>query len=94
MAIWDEAKRLRNLRLHGLDFIDADEIWDDFTVTDEDARQDYGERRWVTFGILRGEVVVLVPTTRGEHDRYISLRRADSHEAISYLETARRENAR
>jgi uncharacterized protein (DUF4415 family) len=38
MAIWDEAKRRRNLQVHGLDFIDADEIWDDFTVTREDIR--------------------------------------------------------
>jgi len=50
MAIWDEAKRRHNLHVHGLDFIDADEIWDGFTVTREDIRQNYGEPRWVTSG--------------------------------------------
>ena len=89
MAIWNEAKRLRNRRVHGLDFIDADEIWDEFTVTREDIRANYGEPRWVTFGLLRGEVVVLVHTERGGYDRYISLRRADRHETISYFEAAR-----
>ncbi len=93
MPIWDEAKRLRNLRLHGLDFIDAEEIWDEFTVTREDIRENYGERRWVTFGLLRGEVVVLVHTERGEHDRYISLRRADRHETTSFLEATRQAKA-
>jgi uncharacterized DUF497 family protein len=88
MAIWDEAKRLRNLRVHGLDFLDADEIWDSFTINREDLRENYGERRWVTFGLLRGEVVVLVHTERGEYDRYISLRRADRHETTSFLEAA------
>jgi uncharacterized DUF497 family protein len=88
MAIWDAAKRLRNLRLHGLDFIDADDIWDEFTVTREDVRENYGERRWITFGLLRGEVVVLIHTERGEHDRYISLRKANGYETISYFETA------
>lgn len=89
MPTWDEAKRLRNLRLHGLDFRGAEAIWEEFTVTLEDVRADYGERRWVTFGLLRGQVVVLVHTERGDDDRYISLRRADTYEAILYLEAAR-----
>ena len=89
MAIWDEAKRRHNLHVHGLDFIDADEIWDGFTVTREDIRQNYGEPRWVTFGLLRAEVVVLVHTERGGHDRYISLRRADRYETMAFFEAAR-----
>ena len=88
MAIWDESKRRHNLRVHGLDFLDADEIWDGFTVTREDLRADYGEQQWVTFGLLRGAVVVLVHTERGGYDRYISLRRADKHETNTYFETA------
>ena len=47
MASWDEAKRQRNIS-HGLDFVGAEAIWDNFTVTREDLRQDYGESRWVT----------------------------------------------
>jgi uncharacterized protein len=88
MPIWDEKKRQRNLRLHGLDFIGAESIRDQFTVTLEDIREDYGERRWVTLGMLRGEIVVLVHTECGEDDRYISLRIADEYETISYIEAA------
>lgn len=52
MATWDESKRQRNIKDHGLDFEDADAIWDNFTITREDIREDYGEKRLVTFGIL------------------------------------------
>ena len=88
MPTRDEPKRLRNLRSHGLDFIGAEAIWDAFTVTREDCRDVYGEPRWITLGLLRGEIVVLIHTEHGTDDRYISLRRADTYEAISYLEAA------
>jgi uncharacterized DUF497 family protein len=78
MPAWDEAKRRVNLRLHGLDFIGADAIWDSFTITREDVRERYGEPRWVTFGLLRGSVVVLVHTEAGDGGRYISLREGRS----------------
>ncbi len=48
MPTWDESKRRRNIKLHGLDFEGADAIWDNFTVTREDIREDYGEKRLVT----------------------------------------------
>jgi hypothetical protein len=89
MPSWDERKRRNNIRRHGLDFAGADPIWDSFTITREDIRRNYGERRWVTFGLLRGEVVVLVHTERGGDDHYISLRRAEPYEARYYIETAK-----
>lgn len=88
MPTWDEAKRLRNLRVHGLDFMEAETIWDAFTVTREDCRDVYGEPRWITVGQLHGEIVVLIHTERGADARFISLRKADTYEAISYLEAA------
>lgn len=45
---WAEDKRRRNIELHGLDFEGADAIWDNFTITREDTREDYGEKRMVT----------------------------------------------
>jgi hypothetical protein len=90
MATWDERKRLRNIQLHGLDFTGADVIWDGFTITREDIRMDYGEVRWVTFGVLRGNVVVLVHTELDDNDHYISLRRADKIETRYYIEAAKR----
>lgn len=88
MPTWDAAKRRRNLALHGLDFVDAEAIWDQFTVTREDRRKDYGEHRWVTFGVLDAKVVVLVHTERGSEMHVISLRKAERHEARYYIESA------
>ena len=48
MPTWDEPKRRANLRRHKLDFVGAEAIWDDLTVTREDVRERYGERRYVT----------------------------------------------
>jgi uncharacterized DUF497 family protein len=59
------------------------------TVTREDIRERYGERRYVTFGILNGEVVVLVHTDRDGDTHVISLRRAEKYEARYYIETAK-----
>ncbi len=88
MPSWDEAKRQRNIETHGLDFEGADAIWDNFTVTREDIREDDGEERLVTFGILGGEIVVLVYTDRDDDMHVISLRRAEKHETRYYFEIA------
>ena len=88
MTSWDEPKRHRNIELHGLDFEGAEAIWDNFTITREDRREDYGEKRMVTFGLLNGEVVVLVHTDRDDDMHVISLRRAETYEARYYFKTA------
>jgi uncharacterized DUF497 family protein len=88
MPTWDEFKRRRNIELHGLDFEGADAIGDNFTVTREDIRAHYGEKRMVTFGILNGEVVVLVHTDRDDDMHVISLRKAEKYEARYYFEAA------
>ena len=51
-------------------------------------REVYGEKRMVTFGILNGEVVVLVHIERDEDMHIISLRKAEKYEARYYFETA------
>jgi len=88
MPSWDEPKRRDNIKIHGLDFEGAEAIWDNFTVTREDIRERYGEKRLVTFGLLNGEVVVLVHTERDDDIHIISLRRAEKYEARYYFKTA------
>ena len=89
MLTWDEVKRKLNIKNHGLDFVGCDAIWDHFTVTREDRRQDYGEARQVCFGLLAGEVVVLVYTERSSGTHVISLRKAEKHEARYYRKVAK-----
>jgi hypothetical protein len=69
---FDPAKREWTLRERGLDLAKADRIFDDFRLTDEDQREDYGEVRFVTLGALAGAIVVCVCTQRGEARRIIS----------------------
>lgn len=88
MTSWDETKRRRNIKAHGLDFEGSEAIWDNFTVSREDLRDDYGEKRIVTFGLLNGEVIVLVHIERDEDMHVISLRKAEKYEARYYFETA------
>jgi uncharacterized protein len=85
VAAWDEKKRLANIEAHGLDFLGCEAIWDDFTVTREDLREQYPEQRLVVFGRLTGQVVVLVYSERRRGPHIISLRRAEKYEARYYL---------
>ena len=89
MATWDEAKRRRSIKDRGLDFADGEAIWDNFTITREDIRNAYGEKRLVTFGLLEGDVVVMVHTERRAGSHIISLRKAEKHEARYYFKVAK-----
>ena len=89
MATWDEAKRRRNLKIHGFDFEGCEAIWDNFTITREDIRRAYGENRLVVFGLLEGEVVVMVYTERPAGPHIISLRRAEKYETRYYFKVAK-----
>ena len=87
MITWDEAKRRANLRKHGLDFGDAQELFDGVTYTYEDDRLPYGEQRFVTLGILREVVVSIVHTEEGAHLHIISMRKATRREREIYFES-------
>ncbi len=89
MTSWDEAKRRRNIKDHGYDFNQNEAIWDNFTITREDIRHAYGEKRLVTFGLLAGDVVVMVYTERRAGPHIISLRKAEKHEARYYFKVAK-----
>jgi uncharacterized DUF497 family protein len=82
---WDAAKRRANLRKHGIDFADVERIFRGFTLTAEDMREMYGERRFLTLGLLADQVVSVVHTERDDDVRIISIRKATKHEALFYF---------
>lgn len=84
--VWNEAKRRTNLRKHGLDFADAEEVFAGITCTIEDGRFDYGEQRFLTLGLLRDTVVVIAHTETPGDIRIISMRKATRHEQILYFQ--------
>ncbi|MBM4301509.1 MAG: BrnT family toxin [Deltaproteobacteria bacterium] len=83
---WDEVKRRANYAKHGLDFRDAEKVFQGITLTAEDNRQDYGEKRLISLGLLEDMVVVVVHTARREKIRIISMRKANPGERKAYEE--------
>lgn len=83
---WDEAKRKANVRKHGVDFADASRIFEQEYVVIEDERFDYRESRFVAFGFLLGEVVVVAYALPNEDTvRVISMRKATTHETRNFF---------
>jgi uncharacterized protein len=77
---YDPAKRERTLAARGLDFEDAEAVFQGITVEVEDKRRDYGERRVLCFGLLRGRLVVVGYTPRGSVRHVFSMRKANDRE--------------
>ena len=73
---WDPAKSTANISKHGVSFEQAMRIFAGAVVTWADDRDDHGEMREISIGLLDGiAVLVVVHTERGEATRIISARR-------------------
>ncbi len=82
---WDADKNRANMRKHGLDFADAEEMFRGALVVEPDTREDYGEKRWRGIGMTRERAAVVIFTQRTpEVIRIISLRRAHHEERKEY----------
>lgn len=77
---FNQAKRDKTLEERDLDFARADEIFAGQHLTRIDDRQEYGEDRYITAGILDGRIVIMVWTPRGDNCRIISMRKANERE--------------
>lgn len=78
---FDPAKRDATLANRGLDFVHAGEVFAGLHATVPDERQDYGEPRFITAGMLAARLVVIVWTPRDGARRVISMRHAHEREA-------------
>lgn len=87
---WDEKKNEINIRKHGIDFGDAEEIFEGVTVRRRDTRKRYGEERWMALGDLHGRVVVVAYTPRGKRTRIISIRKGDRRDREIYRHKTRK----
>jgi uncharacterized DUF497 family protein len=82
---WSERKRAINLKDHGLDFVDAPRVFEGLTLSFEDERFGYEERRFVTLGLLAGVPVSVAHTETDYEIRVISFRKATTREAQRYF---------
>lgn len=85
---FDEAKSARNVRERGMGFDRFADMDPRSVVAVADERHEYGEQRVRLFGQIDGRLHAAVVTTRGEHVRVISLRRANRREERWYEKTS------
>jgi len=89
---WDEAKQRANVGKHGIDFVDVREVFDDPAAYTVLSPRESGERRYVTVGLMKGALVAVIFTRRGETIRIISARIARRNERRIYgAEAAKKE---
>ena len=77
---FDPAKRAKTLQERGLDFADAEIVFEGVTLEIEDKRHDYGESRVICYGLLLGRMVVVGYTPRGADRQVFSMRKANERE--------------
>jgi uncharacterized DUF497 family protein len=77
---WKAAKRTSNLKKHGLDFADAEQVFHGPTITEEDTRHDDGQQRFNSTGFLGMTIVTICHTETADEIHIISMRKAEPHE--------------
>ena len=85
MLTWDENKRRANLKNHGIDFSDVEDVFNHFMDTELDDGQEF---RLKSLCWLRHRVVVLIWIEQEDSTRIISCREATRYETRIYAERA------
>jgi uncharacterized protein len=80
LITYDPAKRDKTLAVRGLDFEDAPKVFAGPTLTLLDERQDYGEDRYQTYGLLGARLVMVVWTPHNDTRHVISMRKCNERE--------------
>ena len=83
MIEFDEQKSNANTKKHGIDFVEAQAIWDDPDVIEIPARTK-DEPRYLVIGDKDGKCWSAVVTYRGNKIRIISVRRSRPEEVEIY----------
>jgi hypothetical protein len=80
---FDERKSQGNLEKHGIDFLEAQELWKDPDLLEIPAKT-IDELRFLIIGRIKGKHWSAVVTPRGNNIRIISVRRSRTEEVIIY----------
>ena len=80
---FDTAKSESNLAKHGIDFVEAQGLWNDPMLLEIPAKTD-DEPRYLVIGQIDGKHWSAVITYRGANVRLISVRRARTEEVALY----------
>jgi uncharacterized DUF497 family protein len=80
---FDPRKSAANLAKHGIDFVEAQRLWEDPDLLEIPARTE-DEPRWLIIGRIDARLWSAVVTSRGEAIRIISVRRSRDDEVALY----------
>ncbi|MDD5265773.1 MAG: BrnT family toxin [Methylococcales bacterium] len=80
---FDENKSNSNLEKHGIDFVDAQQLWDDADLLEIPAKTT-DEPRFLVIGMIAGKHWSSVVTYRSNCIRIISVRRSRKEEVALY----------
>ena len=80
---FDEIKSQANLLKHGINFIDAQALWDDPSLLEIPANTE-DEPRYLMIGLIQGKHWSAIITYRGLNVRLISVRRSRTEEVALY----------
>jgi hypothetical protein len=83
MFEFDPKKSRANKKKHGIDFVEAQRLWDDPDILEIPARTE-DEPRYLLIGRLEGRLWSAVVTYREGHIRIISVRRSRKEEVELY----------
>ena len=86
---FDPAKRARALAERGIDFQAAETVFAGPTHTFEDLRVAYGERRFITVGLLNSRMVIVGWTPRAFDRHVFTMRKANDREQARYQDFLR-----
>jgi uncharacterized DUF497 family protein len=82
---FDPIKNTKNITERGLSLALAPYVFAELIHVTDDDRKDYGEKRQIAYGLIKGRLFVCVFTDRGDVRRIISLRKANSREVAAYV---------
>lgn len=80
---FDERKSQSNKKKHGIDFTEAQELWDDPELLEVPLKSE-DEPRTLFVGLISGKHWSAIITPRGENTRIISVRRSRTEERELY----------
>lgn len=81
---FDPEKREQTLIHRGLDMADAELVLNSNNLTFPDLRNEYGEERFISIGLIEGRMVYIAWTLRNGVYRIISMRKANDREQKKY----------
>ncbi|WP_218355107.1 BrnT family toxin [Alteromonas lipotrueiana] len=80
---FDQTKSDSNLTKHGIDFVEAQKLWNDPMLLEIPAKTE-DEPRYIIIGLIGGKHWTAVITYRNKNIRIISVRRARKSEVAIY----------